>query len=107
MRSALLCVVARADTLYRTFVFRAYPTRAQAKGLDNELSEACRLYNAALQERREAHRRGAVVRFCEQSAQLPGIRAAGNIGLTSAGTAQEVLHRVDRTWRAFAARIQR
>ena len=36
---------------------RLYPTKAQAESLGVQLSEACRLYNAALQERIEAYAR--------------------------------------------------
>ena len=39
----------------KTFKYRLYPTKAQAESLRVQLSEACRLYNAALQERIEAY----------------------------------------------------
>jgi len=39
----------------KTFKYRLYPTKAQAESLGVQLSEACRLYNAALQERIEAY----------------------------------------------------
>ena len=35
----------------KSFRYRLYPTRKQAEFLDSQLAEACRLYNAALQER--------------------------------------------------------
>jgi putative transposase len=38
----------------KTFKYRLYPTKKQAALLDEQLAEACRLYNAALQERRDA-----------------------------------------------------
>src|ERR1700751_6106457 len=37
----------------KTFKYRLYPTRQQTEALMVQLSEACRLYNAALQERIE------------------------------------------------------
>jgi putative transposase len=40
----------------RTFKYRAYPTPRQAEALHEQVSEACRLYNAALDERRSAWR---------------------------------------------------
>ena len=39
-----------------TFKYRMYPTDGQANSLDGQLREACRLDNAALQERRDAWR---------------------------------------------------
>jgi putative transposase len=40
----------------KTFRYRLYPTAKQIGLLDGQLAEACRLYNAALQERRDAYR---------------------------------------------------
>src|SRR6266566_5853176 len=39
----------------KTFKYRLYPTRPQTEALMVQLSEACRLYNVALQERIEAY----------------------------------------------------
>jgi len=36
------------------YKYRLYPNRAQVHFLENQLHEACDLYNAALQERRDA-----------------------------------------------------
>ena len=36
------------------YKYRLYPTKAQVRFLENQLHEACDLYNAALQERRDA-----------------------------------------------------
>ena len=40
----------------RTYRYRLYPTRAQGAALNTQVDEACRLYNAALDERRSAWR---------------------------------------------------
>ena len=40
----------------KNFKYRLYPTDAQIVSLDGQLAEACRLYNAALQERCGAYR---------------------------------------------------
>ena len=37
-----------------TYKYRLYPNQAQVQFLENQLQEACDLYNAALQERRDA-----------------------------------------------------
>ena len=44
----------------KTYKYRLFPTDAQEKTLETQLSEACRLYNAALQERRDAYQCGGV-----------------------------------------------
>ena len=38
----------------KTYRYRLVPTRRQAEALGAQLAEACRLYNAALEERRDA-----------------------------------------------------
>jgi len=61
----------------RAFKFRAYPTRPQEGRAVRLLAEHCDLYNAALEERREAWRmRQAAVSYGMQSAQLREIRRA-------------------------------
>ncbi len=55
----------------RAFKFRAYPTRPQEARAVRLLADQCDLYNAALEERREAWRmRRASVSYGMQSAQL-------------------------------------
>jgi putative transposase len=39
----------------KTFKYRLFPTATQQELLGVQLAEACRLYNAALQERRDAY----------------------------------------------------
>ena len=93
--------------LIRTFKYRLYPTRSQVAALELHLSEGCRLYNAALQERREAWRfQRKSISFYAQSRQLKDIRAAGDIGIPSFTTAEKVLRRVDRAFQAFFRRLK-
>ena len=92
----------------KTFKYRLYPTKAQAESLRGQLSEACRLYNAALQERIEAyatHRQS--INYYDQAAQLTEIRAAGDLGLPNCHCAQDVLRRLDKAFKAFFQRIKR
>jgi putative transposase len=92
---------------HRTYVFRLYPTKVQAETLNLHLAEACRLYNAALQERRDAYRIARKnVTYVDQSRQLKEIRASGDIEIASFNVAEEVLKRVDRAFRAFFRRVQ-
>ncbi|HEV8277202.1 MAG TPA: helix-turn-helix domain-containing protein [Streptosporangiaceae bacterium] len=61
----------------RAYKFRAYPTRPQEGRAARLLADHCDLYNAALEERREAWRsRRTNVTYGTQSAQLRAIRAA-------------------------------
>jgi putative transposase len=93
-------------TAHRTYVFRLYPTKAQALLLHGHLSEACRLYNAALQERRDAFRlTRKAISYVEQSRQLKDIRAAGDLDIPCFAVAEDVLRRVDRAFRAFFERV--
>lgn len=91
----------------RTFKYRIYPNRREASALEAMLREAARLYNAALQERRDAwkicrHR----VTFLDQSRQLTEIRAAGDIGIANVAIARDVLRRVDDAFIAFFRRVK-
>lgn len=90
----------------KAFKFRLYPTVAQARELNTQINEACRLYNAALEERAAAWKKGIRVGFYQQCAQLKDIRAAGDLGISSYRVASEVLWRVDRSFQSFFRRIK-
>jgi hypothetical protein len=61
----------------RAYKLRAFPTRPQEGRVVRLLADHCDLYNAALQERREAWRmRNLSITYSDQSAQLKEIRAA-------------------------------
>lgn len=92
----------------KTFKYRLYPTKAQVEALNYQLGEACRLYNAALQERRDAWRLNRVsVNYYDQASQLKEIRASGDLSLANFSACQDVLRRVDKTFKAFFTRIIR
>ena len=75
--------------------------------LCNQLSEACRLYNAALQERREAYRtHRKSLNYYTQANQLKQIRANGDLSLANYHCCQDVLKRVDKAFKAFFRRVQ-
>ena len=91
----------------KAFKYRLYPTREQTACLEHQLSEARTLYNAALQERRDAWRmQGKSLNYYDQAAQLKEIRDAGNLNLANFSACQDVLRRVDRTFKAFFRRIK-
>ena len=95
--------------LRRTFQYRLYPNRRQREKLQATL-EVCReLYNAALQERREAwssHRQG--IHYQAQANQLPDIKAVReDVRAVHSQVLQDALRRIDKTFQAFFLRCQR
>ena len=91
----------------KTFKYRLYPTKKQAEFLTGQVAEACRLYNGALEERRDAYRIAGESRtYYDQANQLKEIRAAGNLGLENFSCCQDVLRRVDKNFKAFFRRAQ-
>lgn len=93
--------------MHKTFQCRLYPTKAQRQFLDDQLREACTLYNAALQERRDAWRRARVsITYYDQANQLKAIRADGSLTLANCSCCQDVLRRVDKAFRAFFQRCK-
>jgi len=72
------------------------------------LRRCCELYNAALQERREAwHKCGVTVTIAQQSAQLPAIKEVRpEYQDINAQVLQDVLARLDRALQAFFRRVK-
>ncbi|GEM88245.1 RNA-guided endonuclease InsQ/TnpB family protein [Meiothermus granaticius] len=92
----------------KAFKYRLYPTQPQARDLERTLSLCRQLYNAALQERREAYRRaGKSVGFYEQKRWLPEIRAElpEYKGIHSQ-VLQNVVERVDKAFQGFFRRVK-
>jgi len=91
----------------KTFKYRLFTTRLQEVALDSQLGEACRLYNAALQERRDAYKTcQKSVNYYDQANQLREIRATKDSLLANYSCSQDVLRRVDKTFKAFFSRIK-
>ena len=93
----------------RSFKFLLRPTTRQTAALAAMLADHRELYNAALQERREAWRMHMVsIRYGEQSTQLKDIRAedpAGQ-GRWSFSSQQATLRRLVRAFEAFFRRVR-
>jgi putative transposase len=97
------------DTVRRAYKFRAYPTRSQEGRSARLLADHCDLYNAALEERREAWRmRKASVSYGMQSAQLKDIRKADpdGQGRHSFTAQQQTLRRLNTVFGAFCDRCK-
>jgi putative transposase len=91
----------------KTFTYRLKPTPAQERALAVVLWRCRELYNAALQERRDAWRTcGVSVSFPGQSAQLPGVKEVRpEYRDINAQVLQDVLHRLDKAFQAFFRRV--
>jgi putative transposase len=91
----------------KTFLYRLYPTKTQGAALTGQLREACTMYNAALQERRDAWKlAGKSIGYYDQANQLKEIRAKGFTGLANFSCCQDVLRRLDKAFQAFFRRIK-
>jgi putative transposase len=92
----------------RVFRYRMRPTARQQVALGEMLRDHCRLYNAALQERRDAYRmRHHAVRYGDQSAQLKAIRGFDLDQCRWSFTSQQqTLRRLDKAFQAFFRRIK-
>lgn len=92
----------------KAFKYRLYPTVGQEIRLASMLAAHCELYNAALQERRDAYRtRGVTVNATGQMAQLTAIREARpDQAVWSFTSQQQTLRRLDKAFAAFFRRIK-
>jgi putative transposase len=95
--------------LRRSYKFLLRPTRNQVESLEACLEDTRQLYNAALEERREAWRmRKESVNFYSQHAQLKEIRAADpeQCGRWSSKCEAAAIRRLDRAFQAFFRRVK-
>ena len=92
----------------KSFKYRFYPNSQQAQCLESTLDRCRVLYDAALQERRDAWKMGRNnVSFNQQSAQLPIIKSeCPEYQEINGQVLQNVLHRVDWAFQAFFHRAQ-
>ena len=93
----------------RAYVFRLRPTARQHVALAACVDAHRELYNAALQERRDAwaHKKTRI-NYGDQSAQLTEIRAAcSDQAAWSFSSQQATLRRLNRSFQAFFRRVKR
>jgi putative transposase len=97
-----------AATTRKTFKYKLQPTSAQAAQLEGVVRVCRELYNAGLQERRDAWRVQRVsVNYYQQKAQLPEIRQLReDCAAIHSQVLQDVILRVDRTFKAFFHRVK-
>lgn len=76
--------------------------------MEVNLSEARFLYNSALQERRDAWKLNQIsLSYFDQASQLKEIRANGLLHLANFSACQDVLRRLDKTFKAFFSRLKK
>ena len=87
----------------KSFKYRLYPTRKQAETLQWTLDRTRELYNAALQERRDAYKMaGKSINYYDQANQLPEMKdIREEYKDIHSQVLQDVLRRVDKAMKAF------
>ncbi len=93
--------------MHRSFKYRIYPNKAQAAALNQWLDLCRELYNAALEERREAWKQRVSISLRIQQSQLPPLKKIRpDLAGVNSQVLQNVLVRVDRAFRAFFRRVK-
>lgn len=92
-----------------SYKYRIEPNRTQEVALAAMLSDFCTLYNGALEHRIEAYRKGVSIKCNEQIVALPVIRrdSPDTHGRWSCTAQQQVLRKLDKSFKAFFGRIKR
>lgn len=92
----------------KTFKFRLYPNKVQSKKLEMWLSLSCELYNAGLQERRDAWGLNRVsISYADQNKQLTEIKTIRpELMEVNSQVLQDSLRRLDKSFKAFFRRVK-
>jgi putative transposase len=92
----------------KTYKYKLKPTPEQKRVLDRTLMLCRHVYNAAIEERREAWRmRGIILTSYQQKAELPGIKEAmPDYAEVNSQVLQDVVLRVDRAFQALFCRVK-
>lgn len=95
-------------TVHQAFKYKLDPTPEQERQFIWTLARCRELYNAALQERRDAWRmRRVSIGYHEQSAQLPGVKEVrSEYKDIHAQVLQVVLKRLDHAFQTFFQRVK-
>lgn len=95
--------------MIRTYKYRLYPTKAQARTLDFLLWQGRTLYNAALEQRITVYKEtGKGVSYPQQWAHFRDLRNANpdTLGYLNATSVQQMLRRLDKAFVAFFRRVK-
>jgi putative transposase len=95
-------------SMKKAYHYRLFPTKKQARILNQQLALCCELYNAALQERRDAYRlAGESISYSQQCAELPGCKEVRpELAEVNSQVLQDVVKRVDRAFAGYFRRMQ-
>lgn len=107
-KSTKLELTVAENIIRKSYKFRIYPNKTVTARLEHTL-EICReIYNAGLQERRDAWKMNRVnVSLYDQHLQLPAIRAIReDVGLVYAHILQFALRQVDAAFQSFFRRVK-
>src|SRR5215472_13504973 len=96
------------EAVRKTFKYKLNPTPEQERAMAWVLRRCRELYNAALEERRDAWQKcGVSVTVAGQSAQLPDIKEVRpDYRDIHPQVLQDVLTRLDRAFQAFFRRVR-
>jgi putative transposase len=95
-------------TQLKSFKYRLFPSKAQTTRMNGTLALLCELYNAGLQERRDAHRlERKSIRYIDQQNQLPEIKEIRpELKEIHSQVLQDVLRRLDKAFQNFFRRVR-
>ena len=96
------------QTVRKTYKHKLKPTSEQEQAMEFVARRCCELYNAALQERKDAwQKRGVSVPVAGQSAQLPEVKnIRPEYRDIHSQVLQDALTRLDRAFQAFFRRVR-
>jgi putative transposase len=91
----------------RSFVYKARLSPAAIRNAEGQLALCCELYNAALEERKEAWKQRVSISYFTQTAELPGLKELRpELRAISSNVLLNVLKRVDLAFQAFYRRCK-
>ena len=89
------------------YMLCVYPTVEQAAVLDRQLSLCRTLYNAALEQRISAYRKGVSVTYNMQQNELTSVKRDNpEYSVVHSQVLQDVLHRLDKAFKNFFRRVR-
>jgi putative transposase len=92
----------------KAYKYRIYPSKAQTKIMEHTLDLCCELYNAGLQERRDAWKIcKKSVNYYDQQKQLPEIKEIReDLGIVYSQVLRDSLQRLDKAFDGFFCRVK-
>ena len=109
LRQVQISKMGQAEEMIRTFQYRLNPTGRQTRTLTAWLVVSCDLYNAALQERRDAWKlRRKSITYFDQCHELAEMRAEdADVRAVPSDIEREPLRRVNRAFQGFFRRCRK